>query len=245
MFPYNYNTARLIHKYKHIGGNTSEDFNEYLKSKIDCCDEYIKNDYRVTLYDHQSVNVNSSNFNGMLLVADRGAGKDYTIVGALLEFVCNSPNSSVALFSFENRGDQFKRLSTLKALRQLCPEDISFEIDANLITFCNGSTVELFYCLVGIKDLANYWKPAMYDLVLVNESKFQNGLDLDSINKISNGKWVCAGTYESPLENLFVKECIHSDCDVRFAVVQDNKALPVSYISEVEKTYGLFSNPKV
>lgn len=245
MFPYNYNTARLIHKYTNIGGHTSEDFNKYLKSKIGCCDEYIKNDYRVALYDHQSVNVNSPNFNGVLLVADRGAGKDYAIVGALLEFVCNNPSSSVALFSHEVRADHFKRLEIVRTLNKLCPVSITFEIDANLITFSNGTTVELFYTLTSIKELANSFIPVVYDLVLVNESKFQSGLDLDSINKLSNSKWVCASTYDDPLEHPFVKECLLSHCTVRFSVMGDNKALPEVFTSEMERTCGLFSNPKV
>lgn len=245
MFPYNYNTARLIHKYRSIGGKTSEDFSEYLNSKIEHCDEYINNDYRVVLYDHQSVNVNSPNFNGMLLVADRGAGKDYSIVGALLEFVCNNQNSSVALFSHEVKSDYFKRLEVVRTLKKLCPATITFEINANLITFSNGTTVELFYSLVSINELANSFIPVIYDLVLVNESKFQSGLDLNSINKLSNGKWVCASTYDDPLEHPFVKECLLSHHTVRFSVMGDNKALPEVFTSEVERTCGLFSNPKV
>lgn len=243
MFPYNYNTARMIHRYKSIGGKTSDMFMEYALPHIDGY-EYADVDYRVKLFNYQSINVNSKGFNGTLLVTDRGAGKDYALIGALLEYISHNDNSTIALFSFEVRRDNFRLSSTFNTLKKLCPPKLTFELSGNLIEFSNGSSVELLYCLSSIDKIANAYIPVVYDLVLVNESKFQNEISLDSINKLSNNKWVCVGTYDDPLNDSFVKECLSSNCDVRFAVVQDNTALPSIYISEVERSHGLFSNVK-
>ena len=247
MFPYSYGIARMIHRYFNLKGVESQrELNKYLSKNIGLQSVLFSiHDYRCKLYDLQSVNVNLPKFTGMIYVGERGSGKTYTLVGAMLEYSLNNDSSKSALFTYET--DLSKGLNGYKSwflmvLDKMIPPNASYHIIGNTIHFSNGSVVDVHSNKSDISKINIDF--GTYDFLCIEESKYQKGISVESLNNLSTNGWVCVGTYEDPLNNKFVSSCLDLHYDVRFATVYDNRSLSKFYFEEVSKVAGIFSNPR-
>lgn len=249
MVPYGYRLSRAISKYHKYSNDVKviNDFEKYLKSKLGKeyynVMKYALKDYRVKLTDVQSVDVNSVDFSGMLLVGDRGCGKDYTACGAILEFIHNNPNSFVAVFDANlehKRGNDGEYTSwILKVLYSLLPPFLNFTLDENSgrLLFNNGAVLELHHVT---DDLGSYTESPIFDFIVLNESSDQKGISLEILPKISKSGWVAVGTYQDPIGDTFVSDCMSSGVDVRFSSYKDNPYLSKAYTDGIGDIFGVF-----